>query len=318
MSRSKYNLKQAVVENPETACELAYNCVEAISSVLSDETKQVIKEKVGRSCEFIGSKFGEFFSQSQESNKLHGENKYRQIQDKGFSGPENYREEDYGNQLEAFMPMTEVVYEISASLELVWEKGNKESCYISSFTEDDTEYDCQIFLGGNSRAILEVDVYNDDELEYSFSIGRDLYPIHPVLNKKLSDLFFLVEDAVLNNKYAEASQEETSLDSLSASHKKILIFLEQVANFTEKKSVSWQVKDDEIRKYRAMLKKTDGTVVVVELISPGNGSIECRAAKIIDKKLTKIFHIPEIGDYYCAQIYDEIKRLHHLVEKGFA
>ena len=317
MPSSKYSLKQAVMENPEAACELAYNCVEAISSALSDKTKQAIKEKVGRSCEFIGSKFGEFFSQSQESSKLHVENKYRQIQVKGFSEPEYYREEDYGNQLEAFMPMTEIVYEMSASLELVWEKGNRESCYVSSFTEDDTEYDCQIFLGDNSQAILEVDVYNDDELGDSFSIGRDVHPIHPVLNKKLSDLFFLVEDVVLNNKYAEASQKETSLDSVSASHKKILIFLEQVANFTENKSVSWQVKDDEIRKYRAMLKKTDGTVVVVELISPGNGSIECRAAKIIDKKLTKIFHILETGDYYCAQIYNAIKRLHHLVEKGF-
>jgi len=317
MANSKYSLKKAVAENPEAACELAYNCVEAIASVLPDKTKQVIKEKVGRSCEFIGSKFGEFFSQSQESNKLHGENNYQQTQDKGFSGPESYREEDYGNQLEAFMPMAEVVYEMSASLELVWEKGNKESCYVSSFTEDDTEYDCQIFLGGNSRAILEVDVYNDDELEDSFSIGRDLYPIHPVLNKKLSDLFFLVEDAVLNNKYAETSQKEASLDSLPASHKKILIFLGQIANLTEKKSLSWQLKGDEIKKYRALLKKADGTVVVVELISPENGSIECRAAKIIDKKLTKMFCIAETGNCYCIQIYDEIKRLHNLVEKGF-
>ena len=64
-----------------------------------------------------------------------------------------------------------------------------------------------------------------------------------------------------------------------------------------------------------MLKKTDGTVIVVELISPGNGSIECRAAKIIDKKLTKIFHIAETGDCCCVEIYDEIKRLHNLVEK---
>lgn len=318
MSQSKYSLKQAVIENPEAACELAYNCIEAISLVLPDETKQIIKEKVGRSRRLIGAKLSSIFSLSQESNKSHEENIYRQIQDKGFSGPENYREENYGNQLEAFMPMAEVVYEMSASLELVWEKGNKESCYVSSFTEDDTEYDCQIFLGDNSRAILEVDVYNDDELDDSFSIGRDLYPIHPVLNKKLSDLFFIVEDAVLNNKYVEASQEDTSLDSLPASHKKILIFLEQVANLTKKKSISWQLKGDEIRKYRALLKKTDGTVVVVELISPENGLIECRAAKIIDKKLTKMFCIAETGNCYCMQIYDEIKRLHHLVEKGFA
>ena len=105
---------------------------------------------------------------------------------------------------------------------------------------------------------------------------------------------------------------------MPASHKKILIFLEQVANLTEKKSISWQLKGDEIRKYRALLKKTDGTVVVVELISPENGSIECRAVKIIDKKLTKMFCIAETGNCYCMQIYDEIKRLHHLVEKGFA
>ena len=315
MLKLQKNIFQILIEHPEAA----QDCIEAISSVLPDKTKSAIKDNVGKSCKFIGSQLAKILPASQESEKLSQRGvEHKQIQEKGYASAKLPHKEDYGNQLEAFMPMAEVVYEMSASLELVWEKGNKESCYVSSFTEDDTEYDCQIFLGDNSRAILEVDVYNDDELDDSFSIGRELYPIHPVLNKKLSDLFFLVEDAVLNNKYAEASQEETSLDSLSAPHRRILIFLEQVANLTEKKSLSWQLKGDEIRKYRALLKKTDGTVVVVELISPGNGSIECRAAKIIDKKLTKIFHIAETEDCYCMQIYDEIKRLHHLVEKGFA
>jgi len=315
MLKLQKNILQIIIEHPEAA----QDCIEAISSVLPDKAKAAIKDNVGKSCKFIGSQLAKILPASQESEKLSRKGvEHKQIQEKGYASAKLAHNEDYGNQLEAFMPMAEVVYEMSASLELVWEKGNKESCYISSFTEDDTEYDCQIFLGDNSRAILEVDVYNDDELDDSFSIGRDLYPIHPVLNKKLSDLFFIVEDAVLNNKYAEASQEDTSLDSLPASHKKILIFLEQVANLTEKKSISWQLNGDEIRKYRALLKKTDGTVVVVELISPENGSIECRAAKIIDKKLTKMFCIAETGNCYCMQIYDEIKRLHNLVEKGFA
>lgn len=233
MSIPKNALLQIFVENPEVACD----CIEAISSALSDKTKTAIKDKAGRTCKFIGSQLAKILPASQGSEKLsRREVEHKQIQGKGYASSKLPHKEDYGNQLEAFMPMTEIVYEMSSSLELVWEKGNKESCYVSSFAEDDTEYDCQIFLGDNSRAILEVDVYNDDELEYSFSIGRDLYPIHPVLNKKLSDLFFIVEDAVLNNKYAEASQEDTSLDSLPASHKKILIFLEQVTNLTEKKS----------------------------------------------------------------------------------
>ncbi|WP_156955625.1 hypothetical protein [Solidesulfovibrio alcoholivorans] len=315
MSKSKYSIKQAVIENPEAACELAFNCIEALSSVLSDENKQVIKESVGQSCRFIGTKLGNIFSLSQKSNKLHEKKGYRQEEGKVFSGSENHLKEDYGNQLEAFMPMIEIIYEMSAASELVWEKGKKESCYVSSFTEDDTEYDCQVFLENNSRAVLDIDVYNDDELESSFCIGRNLHPIHPALNKKLSDLFFFAEDAVLRNRCAETNQQETSPDSLSALHANILKFLEQLVNLTEKKSVFWKVKDEGVRKYRALLKKADGSVIVVELITPGVGSIGCRAAKIVDKKLTKLFNVTGETDCACTQIYDIIERLYRFVDK---
>lgn len=311
MSSSKFSLTKVLVECPE----LVEECFKFISSVVPEDTKVSITSKLANTYTALQPKWKDFFCFSpEEIDSMRSKMKAYQM--KAGSNPlAESSGVDYGDQLEATLPFVDYIYDLTVQNKLFW---NEETCshYHSSLSADEECHEYRLSLKDNGSALLDGIVFKNGSEDDSFSIGQDGFPVHPLLDKKLSDLFLFVEGIVPREGCPEPDQEEDVENQTTIEDRRISSFVLQLIALTEKKSIAWKTKEGSSKRFRVLIKKRNDIQILVELMRGDDGSVEVRAAQVIDRKLRKVFHIAADDYFENSELEDNVKRLYALVECG--
>lgn len=281
MSSSKFSLTIVLVECPE----LVEGCIDLVCSAIPEDTKVAITQNISNSYAALQSKW------------------------KSFGG--NYEE-----QLKSFLPFVDHVYEMTIQNDLFWKEEDGGGYCGHLIVDEEKRHEYRIFLKNDGRARLDTLLFTNDIQDESFCVGQEGVSIHPLLDKKLSDLFLLVEDIVSREKYSEPDQEEDVVNQTTTEDRRISSFVSQLMVLTEKKSIAWRAKEGSIKRFRVLIKKRNDIQILVELMRGDDGSVEVRAAQVIDKSLKKMFHFAADDCFENSEMEDNVKRLYALVESG--
>lgn len=281
MSSSKFSLTKVLVECPE----LVEGCIDLVCSAIPDDTKVAITQNISSSYAALQSKW------------------------KSFCG--NYEE-----QLKSFLPFVDHVYDMTTENDIFWFEESGEFYYGSVETDEEERHEYKLSINKNGSACLDVIIFINELQDKYFCIGQEESSIHPLLDKKLSDLFLLVKETVSSEKYSEQDQEEDVVNQTTIEDRRIFSFVSQLIVLTEKKSIAWKTKEGSSNRFRVLIKKRNDIQILVELMRGDDGSVEVRAAQVIDKSLKKMFHIAADDCFENSEMEDNVKHLYALVESG--
>ena len=281
MSSSKPSLTGVLLECPE----LVEGCIDFVSSAIPEDTKAAITKNIAKSYTALQSKW------------------------KGFFG-------DYEEQLKSFLPFVEGVHDMTTENELFWREESGEFYYGSVEIDGKERHEYKLSANKNGCACLDVVIFINEIQEKYFCIGQEGLSIVPILENKLNDLFLLVEGIVSKEMCSEPSREEGAEDQATIEDKRKACFVSQLIALTEKKSIAWKTKEGSSKRFRVLIKKRDGIQILVELMSGDDGSVEARAAQVIDRNLKKLFHISADDYFENSELEDNVKRLYALIESG--
>lgn len=279
MSSSKFSLTKVLVECPE----LVEGCIDLVCSAIPEDTKVAITQNISSSYTALQSKW------------------------KDFCG--NYEE-----QLKSFLPFVGYVHDMTTGNDIFWFEESGEVYYGSVEIDEEERHEYKLSINENGSTCLDVIIFINELQDKYFCIGQEGSSIHPLLDKKLSDLFLLVEDMVSREKYSEPEQEEDVESQATIEDRRISSFVLQLIVLTEKKSIVWKAKEESIKRFRVLIKKRNDIQILVELMRGDDGSVEVRAAQVIDKSLKKMFHIAADEYFENSELEDNVKRLYTLVE----
>ena len=281
MSSSKFSLTKVLVECPE----LVEGCIDLVCSAIPEETKVSITQNISSSYAALQSKW------------------------KSFCG--NYEE-----QLKSFLPFVDHVYEMTIQNDLFWEGEDGGGYCGHLIVDEEKRHEYRISLKNDGCARLDALLFTNEIQDESFCIGQEGSSIHPLLDKKLSDLFLLVEDIVSKERYSEPGQEEDVENQTTVKDKRIYSFVSQLTVLTEKRSIAWKAKEGSSKRFRVLIKKRNDIQILVELMRGDDDSVEVRAAQVIDRNLRKMFHVAADKYFENSELEDNVKRLYALVESG--
>jgi len=281
MSSSKFSLTKVLVECPE----LVEGGIDLVCSAVPEDTKVAIAKNLTKSYTALQSKW------------------------KGFFG-------DYDEQLKSFLPFVGYVHDMTAGNELFWREESGEFYYGSVEIDEEERHEYKLSINKNGCACLDVVIFINEIQDKSFSIGQEGSSIIPSLEKKLNALFLLVEDVVSREGCPEPGQEGEVEDQTTIEDRRISSFVSQLIALTEKKYIAWKTKEGLSKRYRCLIKKRNDIQILVELICGDDGSVEVRAAQVIDKSLKKMFRIVPDDYFENRELGDNVKRLYALVESG--
>jgi hypothetical protein len=281
MSSSKFSLTKVLVECPE----LVEGCIDLVCSAIPEDTKVAITKNISSSYAALQSKW------------------------KSFCG--NYEE-----QLKSFLPFVDHVYEMTIQNDLFWEEEDGGGYCGHLIVDEEKRHEYRISLKNDGCARLDTLLFTNEIQDESFCIGQEGSSIHPLLDKKLSDLFLLVEDIVSKERYSEPGQEEDVENQTTVEDKRIYSFVSQLTVLTEKRSIAWKAKEGSSKRFRVLIKKRNDIQILVELMRGDDDSVEVRAAQVIDRNLRKMFHIAADDCFENSEMEDNVKRLYALVESG--
>lgn len=281
MSSSKFSLTKVLVECPE----LVEGCVDLVCSAIPEDTKVAITDNLANSYTALQSKW------------------------KSFCG--NYEE-----QLKSFLPFVGYVYDMTTENDIFWFEESGEFYYGSVEIDEEERHEYKLSINKNGSTCLDVIIFINELQDKYFCIGQEGSSIHPLLDKKLSDLFLLVKETVSSEKYSEPDQEEDVENQTTIEDRRISSFVFQLIALTEKKSIAWKAKEGSSKRFRVLIKKRNDIQILVELMRDDNGSVEARAAQVIDKSLKKMFQVAADEHFENSELQDNVKRLYALVESG--
>ncbi|MGD9817394.1 MAG: hypothetical protein AB7V04_01710 [Desulfomonilaceae bacterium] len=279
MSNSKFSLTKVLVECPE----LVEGCIDLVCSAIPDDTKVAITDKLANSYTALQSKW------------------------KSFCG--NYEE-----QLKSFLPFVGYVHDMTAGNDIFWFEESGEFYYGSVEIDEEERHEYKLSINKNGSTCLDVIIFINELQDKYFCIGQEGLSLHPLLDKKLSDLFLLVEDMVSKEGCPEPDQEEDIENQTTIEDRRIPSFISQLIVLTEKRSITWKAKEGSNKRFRVLIKKRNDIQILVELMRDDNGSVEVRAAQVIDKSLKKMFHIAPEDCFENSEMEDNVKHLYALVE----
>lgn len=283
MGNFKQGLKQFVVNNPEEALEILHEIIISIPKVI----KAGVAIKNEGVCNYVERKIENLFSKKEENYVLPVyTTTERTTPAYSVFSYSMMPQIDYGDQIETLLPVVCFVFDFCKGNNVSWSLGTAENRYISSFYEDDTCYSCLVELSSSGPVILDVLAKEENHCDEYLSIGEYVQPIHPDLNRKLSDLFFMAEDNALkncNNKNCDSALNKNDI--------KIARFLDDLIKITNNKVAKWKPKTTIGNSYAAVINKKSGDKIIIEFIRRENSNIEVRVAQLVDNKFSKLLHV---------------------------